>query len=144
LQTLIINYIRVLAGDRRNVALFVLSILVAFLSIDSWQQQPPPYSDMRPFPHDVFESASVSSVSVMQSSLSSASIAATGSSAISSPLADIPVAETMIPVVKEEVVSLSSSAEFSVSTGEFEEQSPEPDLLDEVQSGTSETVEESY
>ncbi|KAJ5819172.1 hypothetical protein N7474_004763 [Penicillium riverlandense] len=145
LQTLIINYIRVLASDRRNVALFVLSILVAFLSIGSWQQQPPQYSDMRPFPHDMFESASVSSVSVMQSSLSSASIDATGSSAISSPLNDIPVAQTMIPVVKEEAVSLSRSVEFSVSpTGEPEEQSAEPDLLDEVQSGTSETVEESY
>ncbi|KAJ5625102.1 hypothetical protein N7510_001411 [Penicillium lagena] len=144
LQTLIINYIRVLASDRRNVALFVLSILVAFLSIGSWQQQPTPYSNMRPFPHDVFEPASVSSVSVMQSSISSASIAATDGSTISSPLTGVLVAETMIPAIKEEVVSLSGSAEFSVSTGESEETSPERALLDEVQSGISESVEELY
>ncbi|CAL5866928.1 uncharacterized protein PFLUO_LOCUS1140 [Penicillium psychrofluorescens] len=144
LQTLVINYIRVLASDRRNVALFVLSMLVAFLSIGSWQQQSPPYSDMWPFPHDMVESATESSVSVTQSSLSSASIAATGSSPISSPLADIPVAETIIPVVKEDVVSSPGSAEFSTSTGESEEQSPEPAILDEVPPGTLEFVEDSY
>ncbi|KAF7716079.1 Uncharacterized protein PECH_006563 [Penicillium ucsense] len=35
LQTLLVNYIRVLAADRRNVALVVMSVLIAFLAIGS-------------------------------------------------------------------------------------------------------------
>lgn len=40
LSTLFANYIRVLAADRRNVALAFLTILVAFLAIGYGQQQP--------------------------------------------------------------------------------------------------------
>ncbi|KAJ5682840.1 hypothetical protein N7462_006005 [Penicillium macrosclerotiorum] len=41
LGTLLINYIRVLAGDKRNIALLVMSILTVFLAIGSQAQQQP-------------------------------------------------------------------------------------------------------
>ncbi|KAJ6043261.1 hypothetical protein N7460_004616 [Penicillium canescens] len=68
LRVLIVNYLRVLAADRRNVALVLLSVLVAFLAIGSVQQQLPPSFDTRPLPrdlgYDVLEPMVVSSTSV--------------------------------------------------------------------------------
>ncbi|KAJ5578639.1 uncharacterized protein N7459_007603 [Penicillium hispanicum] len=60
LQTLIINYIRVLAGDKRNIALVVMSILVAFLAIGSRPQllQPSP-STIYPFSPEAVNSVAV-------------------------------------------------------------------------------------
>ncbi|KAJ6080813.1 hypothetical protein N7499_005687 [Penicillium canescens] len=64
----VLNYLRVLAADRRNVALVLLSVLVAFLAIGSVQQQLPPSFDTRPLPrdlgYDVLEPMVVSSTSV--------------------------------------------------------------------------------
>lgn len=57
LQTLLVNYIRVLANDRRNVAITLLSIVVVFFAIGS-ARNPAPVSELRPFPHDMFDSAS--------------------------------------------------------------------------------------
>lgn len=52
LQTLLVNYIRVLASDRRNIAISILSIVVVLLAIGGTTQKP--ISDLRPFPRDGF------------------------------------------------------------------------------------------
>lgn len=52
LQTLLINYIRVLASDKRNIAISVLSIVVVLLAIGGKSQVP--RSDLRPFPPEPF------------------------------------------------------------------------------------------
>ncbi|RHZ47112.1 uncharacterized protein CDV56_102472 [Aspergillus thermomutatus] len=54
LQTLLINYIRVLASDRRNVTIVLLSVLVVYLALGVKPQTSS--SDLRPFPRDMFES----------------------------------------------------------------------------------------
>ncbi|EHA27090.1 hypothetical protein ASPNIDRAFT_35478 [Aspergillus niger ATCC 1015] len=68
LQTLLVNYVRVLASDRRNVAIAVLSFLVLFLAVNSGPQAN--QSALRPFPQDILEaaSASTSTMSPMHSS----------------------------------------------------------------------------
>ncbi|KAJ5458594.1 hypothetical protein N7475_009982 [Penicillium sp. IBT 31633x] len=53
LSTLLVNYIRILATDRRNIALLLLSVLVAFLAFGSRQQQVLLYSDLGSFPRDM-------------------------------------------------------------------------------------------
>ncbi|GCB26067.1 hypothetical protein AAWM_08952 [Aspergillus awamori] len=58
LQTLLVNYVRVLASDRRNVAIAVLSFLVLFLAVNSGPQAN--QSALRPFPQDILEAASAS------------------------------------------------------------------------------------
>ncbi|OJJ74241.1 hypothetical protein ASPBRDRAFT_39351 [Aspergillus brasiliensis CBS 101740] len=58
LQTLLVNYVRVLASDRRNVAIAVLSLLVLFLAVHSVPQAN--QSALRPFPWDILEAASAS------------------------------------------------------------------------------------
>ncbi|KAL2838901.1 hypothetical protein BJY01DRAFT_219678 [Aspergillus pseudoustus] len=50
LHTLLINYIRVLASDRRNVAIIFLSIFLAFGAINS--RAAAPVSNSRPFPKE--------------------------------------------------------------------------------------------
>ncbi|KAI9042126.1 uncharacterized protein KD926_006045 [Aspergillus affinis] len=73
LHTLLVNYIRVLANDRRNVAIVFLSILVVFFAIDYRPRATA--SDLRPFPQeDMISSTSVPSmhISPAQSSSSSA------------------------------------------------------------------------
>lgn len=58
LHTLLLNYIRVLASDRRNVAIVLLSVLVVFFAIDYRPRE----ANLRPFPHDVLSSSSVPSM----------------------------------------------------------------------------------
>ncbi|KAL4871304.1 hypothetical protein BDV12DRAFT_164577 [Aspergillus spectabilis] len=53
LHTLLLNYIRVLASDRRNVAIVFLSVLIGFVAFNSRSVQSP--SDLRPFPRDIPE-----------------------------------------------------------------------------------------
>ncbi|PYH96694.1 hypothetical protein BO71DRAFT_374732 [Aspergillus ellipticus CBS 707.79] len=71
LRTLLVNYVRVLASDRRNFAIAVLGILVLFLAVHSGPQTN--QSALRPFPQDILDSVSVSSssVSLMQPSSTS-------------------------------------------------------------------------
>jgi hypothetical protein len=72
LSTLFANYIRVLAADRRNMALTFLSVLVAFLAIGSLQQQS--LSGTYSFPgasYDTPGSSVISSMSVASSPASS-------------------------------------------------------------------------
>jgi hypothetical protein len=54
LQTLLINYIRVLASDRRNVTIVLLSVLAVYLALGAKPQTSS--SHLRPFPGDMFES----------------------------------------------------------------------------------------
>ncbi|KAF4212743.1 hypothetical protein CNMCM5878_000762 [Aspergillus fumigatiaffinis] len=54
LQTLLINYIRVLASDRRNVTIVLLSVLAVYLALGVKPQTSS--SHLRPFPGDMFES----------------------------------------------------------------------------------------
>ncbi|PKX93792.1 uncharacterized protein P174DRAFT_441040 [Aspergillus novofumigatus IBT 16806] len=54
LQTLLINYIRVLASDRRNVTIVLLSVLAVYLALGVKPQTSP--SHLRPFPGNMFES----------------------------------------------------------------------------------------
>ncbi|KAJ5207710.1 hypothetical protein N7449_002089 [Penicillium cf. viridicatum] len=72
LSTLFVNYIRILAADRRNIALLLLSVLVAFLAIGSRQQQVPIYSDLGSFSQ---QSTDIPSFSVAPSLSPSASLA---------------------------------------------------------------------
>ncbi|KXG49357.1 uncharacterized protein PGRI_032270 [Penicillium griseofulvum] len=71
LSTLLVNYIRILAADRRNIALLILSALVAFLAIGSRWQQVPVYSNLDSFSHtlsnDVLPSSTMPSLSVAPS-----------------------------------------------------------------------------
>ncbi|KAJ5091218.1 hypothetical protein NUU61_006088 [Penicillium alfredii] len=129
LQTLIVNYIRVLAGDRRNVALVVLSILVAFLAIGS-HQRPPPSFDVRPFPREMFESSALPSLSMatMAPVSSSENMVSSASTDIldSTPSVPVPVSETTTPAVKEEASSPSEAVQSSTQTVEPAEAVPEP------------------
>ncbi|GFF88343.1 hypothetical protein IFM47457_07781 [Aspergillus lentulus] len=62
LQTLLINYIRVLASDRRNVTIVLLSVLAVYLAVGVKPQTSS--SHLRPFPGDMFESMPVLSPTV--------------------------------------------------------------------------------
>ncbi|OOF95489.1 hypothetical protein ASPCADRAFT_406260 [Aspergillus carbonarius ITEM 5010] len=71
LQTLLVNYMRVLASDRRNVAIAVLGFLVVFFAIHATPQST--QSALRPFPQDILESVSCSSSAVTLTQPSSTS-----------------------------------------------------------------------
>ncbi|CAI7599328.1 unnamed protein product [Penicillium glandicola] len=84
LSTLFINYLRVLAADRRNIALLLLSVLVAFLAFGSRQQQIPVYPHLGSFPqgfsndipaNDILSSSVLPSLSVAPSLSPSVSLA---------------------------------------------------------------------
>lgn len=84
LSTLFVNYIRVLAADRRNLALLLLSVLVAFLAIGSRQQQVPVYSHLGSFSpalsNDILPSPAMPSLSMAPSMSPSVSLASSVSS----------------------------------------------------------------
>lgn len=65
LQTLLVNYIRVLANDRRNIAIVFLSALVVFVAINS--KSATVVSDLRPFPDDILEFTASSGVPLQES-----------------------------------------------------------------------------
>ncbi|KAI3285578.1 hypothetical protein DTO002I6_8569 [Penicillium roqueforti] len=68
LSTLLINYIRVLAADKRNLALLVLSVLVVFLAIGSRQQQVHVYSHFsQGSAHEILPSSAVPNLSAAPS-----------------------------------------------------------------------------
>ncbi|KAJ5788912.1 uncharacterized protein N7518_005923 [Penicillium psychrosexuale] len=75
LSTLLINYIRVLAADKRNLALLLLSVLVVFLAIGSRQQQVHVYSHFsQGSAHEILPSSAVPNLSVAPSLIPSVSI----------------------------------------------------------------------
>ncbi|KAJ5378665.1 hypothetical protein N7509_011784 [Penicillium cosmopolitanum] len=57
LQTLLINYFRVLAGDRRNIALVLMSILVVFLAIGARPELPQSILHTSPSNNVAFDNA---------------------------------------------------------------------------------------
>jgi hypothetical protein len=103
LSTLFANYIRVLASDRRNMALALLSVLVALLAIGSRQQQPL-FSDIHTFPSASYDTPGPSMVSTMSLGLSA-------TSSLSTPMLEYAVA----PATEEAKVPPSS-----LSTPTFE------------------------
>lgn len=64
LQTLLVNYIRVLANDRRNIAIVFLSVLVVFIAINS--RSATVVSDLHPFPENILESTASSVVPLQE------------------------------------------------------------------------------
>lgn len=122
LQTLVINYIRVLASDRRNVALVIMSVLVGFLAIGVHPQQLPSHSPMYPFPQDTAESIPVptvnmatSSPSIVLSSSDSQESVSTSTVAVS-----LPVTESFIATSTEEHRLPSSVVEPEIELSEPE------------------------
>lgn len=80
LQTLFINYIRVLAGEPRNIALVLMSVLVVFLAFGSQRPMFVPQSALSSFPEVVGAAISPSlSVSVASMSAFSSSMPLVGS-----------------------------------------------------------------
>jgi hypothetical protein len=112
LSTLFVNYIRVLASDRRNIALLLLSVLVAFLAIGSRQQQVPVYSQVGPFPqglsHDTLPSAmpSLSEAPPVSPSVSLASSASVSEAVVMGSVASVPDSE-FLAASESEVSSMS-------------------------------------
>lgn len=64
LPTLLINYVRVLASDRRNIAISILSIGVVLFAIGNTGR--PPSSDLRPFPQGMFDPTPAASTIITQ------------------------------------------------------------------------------
>ncbi|KAL5335378.1 hypothetical protein BJX70DRAFT_375432 [Aspergillus crustosus] len=96
LHTLLVNYIRVLASDRRNVAIVFLTILVMFVAINSRSVQPS--IDMQPFLRDIAE-YTTSSVVPLQEHATQTWMENTSSQtvAVASPEIVPTVASTLIP-----------------------------------------------
>ena len=66
LQTLLVNYIRVLASDRRNVTIALLTILVVFFALNTRPTATPAH--LQPFPPDMLEIVSQSTMSPLHHS----------------------------------------------------------------------------
>ncbi|KAB8214394.1 hypothetical protein BDV33DRAFT_209311 [Aspergillus novoparasiticus] len=66
LQTLLVNYIRVLASDRRNVAIALLTVLVVFFALNI--RPTATTAHLQPFPPDMMEMVSRSTISPLQHS----------------------------------------------------------------------------
>jgi hypothetical protein len=125
LQTLLINYIRVLAGDRRNVALAFMSILVVFLAIGSRPQQLAVQPVVRPISHEMTESHVIQTV-INAPSPSIISSSTTIAESIESPVdtSFIPVLESVTSSPIEDLPSTSILAEpeaMSTETAESTE-----------------------
>lgn len=113
LQTLVFNYIRVLASDRRNVALVIMSALVVFLAIGSRPMDLPPQSAMHPVPTDIAEPDPVTSVNIAISSSAFALPRSGLSEGVSTPSVAVPSSATAstIPTSTEDILSQSSNVE---------------------------------
>lgn len=134
LQTLVINYLRVLASDRRNVALVVMSVLVVFLAIGSRPQQLPSQSLMHPFPSDMAEPSPSRTLSTATSSF----LMDLPSSAVEESL---PTHTVAVPSATESIIP-SSTEELpsSFNVVESETQLSEPGTT--LQSTAEEILEE--
>ncbi|KAJ5382308.1 hypothetical protein N7517_000219 [Penicillium concentricum] len=113
LSTLFVNYIRVLAADKRNIALLLLSVLVAFLAISSRQQQVPVYSHLGSFsqtlPDDILPSSAMPSLSMAPSVSPSISFA---SSVSASAVGSVDsVSPEFVAASEREVIPMSGTAE---------------------------------
>ncbi|PWY90083.1 hypothetical protein BO70DRAFT_426472 [Aspergillus heteromorphus CBS 117.55] len=116
LQTLLVNYIRVLASDRRNVAIAILSTLVLFLAVHSGPQTN--QSALRPFPSDILEPASVSGTS------SGAGVSMVQPSSASSTGWNMPASCVVASVETADTVETARVAEVRASASESEDGRP--------------------
>lgn len=108
LQTLLINYIRVLAGDRRNIALVFMSILVVFLAIGSRSQQFPVQPSFYPLPPEIDESFVIRTITHAPSpSIVSLSMAVAENSETPVEFSSSPVSEAFTSSSIEEVPASS-------------------------------------
>lgn len=107
LQTLLFNYFRVLASDRRNIALVIMSVLVVFLAIGARPQQI--QQILHPFPQEIFEFNTTPSIKVNAPPISATSPNPPAESIISS----TPDASLLVPesIVSSEEAALSSYTE---------------------------------
>lgn len=139
LRTLFINYIRVLAGDRRNIALVFMSILVVFLAIGSQQPTLTTQSVLHSFPR-VIESPSSVSMSVPVASAPAVSPSTTPAESVptqSPPIAMSPSAPTSEFEAEESVVNHEMNEVDGPPTAE--QPSPESKIV-EPESGPIEDV----
>lgn len=91
LRVLIVNYLRVLAADRRNVALVLLSVLMAFFALGSVQQQLSSSFDVRPQPRDLGYNVLEHLV------VSSSSVNLAHSVPVASSIAPVPTVDSVLP-----------------------------------------------
>ncbi|PLB48924.1 hypothetical protein P170DRAFT_464504 [Aspergillus steynii IBT 23096] len=115
LHTLLVNYIRVLANDRRNVAIALLSILVIFFAIDYRPREAA--SNLRPFPQDVLSSTSVPSMHISPVQSSSANREAPTNSEMQASIAAISSVAAVSPASGQpsvaDIVSTATAATIS-------------------------------
>ncbi|KAJ5167380.1 uncharacterized protein N7482_006161 [Penicillium canariense] len=144
LRTLLINYVRVLAGDRRNVALVFMSILVVFLAIGSGPPQQQLQNVLHSFTHETFQSTPAPRVNVninppALSVASSCTGLVESTVPTSSLMASMPISESGIPFFTEEIVSSTTAAEVET---EFLEPEPFPEAtpLEELPGESQEEV----
>lgn len=138
LRTLLVNYIRVLAGDRRNVALVFMSILVIFLAIGFQPQNSQLQDVLHSFTREEFVETPVAPK--VEVNLDVPGVLVTPSSAsllesiipTSSLVASMPVSELGAATQDQEVISSSTGAE--TRTVDFDpEPTPEAAPLEVVQ-----------
>ncbi|KAJ5126662.1 hypothetical protein N7448_007441 [Penicillium atrosanguineum] len=104
LQTLLINYIRVLASDRRNIALVFMSILAVFLAIGARSQELLVQPSFYPFPPEMAESPVIqTTINAPSPSIVSSSTAMVKSLETPVEFSSIPVSEAFIPTSVEKV-----------------------------------------
>jgi hypothetical protein len=153
LSTLLVNYIRVLAADRRNIALLILSALVAFLAIGSCWQQVPVYSNLGSFSHalsnDVLPSSAMPSLSVAPSPSPSIYIGGSASendalvlSSVGSVPAEFVAASEREVILTSEIVEPASLTIDSPNSAQPTEATASPQLPETSQAQT--TAAESF
>ncbi|KAF3398087.1 hypothetical protein F1880_006075 [Penicillium rolfsii] len=96
LRTLLINYIRVLAGDRRNVALVFLSILVIFLAVGFQPHTSHPGDVLQSFTHEEFFGAPVAAKMEVQVDVPVLSVTSSSASLLESIIPTSSVVATML------------------------------------------------
>ncbi|CAI7625765.1 unnamed protein product [Penicillium pancosmium] len=126
LQTLLVNYFRVLAGDRRNIALVLMSILVVFLAIGARPELP--QSILHTFPSDSVAFDNAPSVMVESPLISATSssfservdFTSVPAASVSAPESSIASAEASLSSQVEEVAAPSLAADSGETPAESE------------------------
>lgn len=145
LQTLVVNYIRVLASDRRNVALVVMSILVVFLALGSRPQHLPSQSPIRHFPQGTAESAPIQLTNL--ATLSPVIAFSSSASEQSFPTSSVAVAsftESVIPTAVEGLPSPASDIDSETRLNEHgavPQPTPAETLLEESHAANDGDIE---
>ncbi|KAJ5673512.1 hypothetical protein N7507_002639 [Penicillium longicatenatum] len=158
LGTLLINYIRVLASDKRNIALVIMSMAVAFLAVGSGpqqlQQMPAmqfffqngerlsfPASMEAPSPSLSIASSSIESLNIVSSAMASAEIASEtpaqmDSAPTSIAMASVQVSDSAKPSATEETSHPTELSDYSIEESEVDainEPSPSTDATSEME-----------